>query len=179
MYPLRRACIPQSYIDADNEEMTSGQGNDLVLFQIEGKFRGPLEAVATLTDEVQYNVPKSYFLPQYPSDVSNGERLVIDLNFTPIVFEPFQGGTFYSLELASWSGSSGGPIIDVSASNAAGRPVVAGVLMSSGWSVCDSGIVPVTSYIWVVKQLLATTSMARSNDTSKRASQSSSYSISE
>lgn len=54
------------------------------------------------------------------------------LKYSPIVVRPFQGGNFFSVSLASWSGSSGGPIVDVAASNTEGRPVVLGVLMSSG-----------------------------------------------
>lgn len=106
-------------------------------------------------DNVRTDVPRSYLLAQYPSDVGRGERLVIDVNLTPIVARPFLTGTFFSVDLASWSGSSGGPIVDVEASHVAGRPVVVAVLMSSGWSVCESGIVPVTSDMPVVNLLLA------------------------
>lgn len=155
MYSLRRACIPQSYIDASDEEATSSQGNDIVIFAIDAPFRGPSSALATIASSIEYDKPRDYLLPQYPSDVAQGERLVIDMNYTPIVFRPFQGGMFFSVNLASWSGSSGGPIVDVAASNAEGRPVVLGVLMSSGWSVCDSGIVPVATAIPIVNELLA------------------------
>lgn len=138
--------------------MTSGQGNDMVIFTTEGRFSGAHSDIADIARSVTYDMPIDFLLAQYPSDVSNGERLVLDKNFTPIKFRPFMEGSFHSIDLASWSGSSGGPIIDIAASNAVGSPVVVGVLMSSGWSVCDSGIVPVSMDSGTVRELLEATS---------------------
>ncbi|KAI0559742.1 Peptidase S1 PA clan [Gracilaria domingensis] len=161
VYKLAQGCIPQSYFDAENEEVTSVMGNDLVIFQIEGEFVGDPTSIGTIAPSIVYDVAKDYVLPQYPSDINNGRSLVIDKNRTPILFEPLGSGVFFSVELASWSGSSGGPIIDMNTTRMTGSPSVVGVLMSSGWELCDSGIVPVTTGIPVVEELMTSTANGR------------------
>lgn len=161
VYKLVTGCVPQSYVDAESEDATSSMGNDLVVFEVEGNFTGDLSSIGNIANSIVYDIPRNYLLPQYPSDVDEGRSLVIDMNTTPIVFEPLGDGVFFSIDLASWSGSSGGPIIDVNATRSSGRPCVVGVLMSSGWSVCDSGIVPVTTAIPLVQELLTTASIAQ------------------
>lgn len=161
VYKLVTGCIPQSYIDAPNEDATSSMGNDLVVFEVEGNFTGDPSSIGSIANSVVYDTPRNYLLPQYPSDVDEGRSLVIDMNTTPIVFEPLGDGVFFSIDLASWSGSSGGPIIDVNATRTTGSPCVVGVLMSSGWSVCDSGIVPITTAIPLVQELLRSASVAQ------------------
>lgn len=138
VYPLRRACIPHSYMAADNETQTSGQNNDIVVFHTP-PFRGPSNAIATLADSFVYD-ERRYMLMQYPADVEKGTAMVIDQGVESILEREFMGGTFYSIGLASWSGSSGGPIVDIEETLKQGRMVITGVLMSSGWKVCDSGI---------------------------------------
>lgn len=153
VYALHRACIPQSYIDAADEATTSGQGNDIAILSTEA-FVGNASSIAVFGESVAYDTAREYLLPQYPSDVERGTRLVIDSNTAAIERRRLRGGWFESVELASWAGSSGGPIVDVERSAAHGRPVVVGVLMSSGWSVCDSGLVRVTKDVAVVAELL-------------------------
>ena len=67
---------------------------------------------------------------------------------------PYFGGTFYSVDLASWLGSSGGPIIDVERSRKQGRPILVGILMSEGWRTCDSGIQPTTKNTFNLNEVL-------------------------
>ncbi|CAN8068223.1 unnamed protein product [Agarophyton chilense] len=172
VYKLVRGCIPQSYIDAENEEVTSVMGNDLVVFDIEGQFVGNPMSIGAMAPSVVYDIAKDYMLPQYPSDFNDGRSLVIDKNTTPIRFESLGSGMFFSIDLASWSGSSGGPIIDMIATRITGRPTIVGVLMSSGWGICDSGIVPVTTGIPIVQELVRIASKTRNANAKEKKTES-------
>jgi len=155
VYPLQTACIPQSYATADNETVTSGQMNDVAIFTTLAPFRGSNNSIA----EFVYKLPagssmRDYMLPQYPLDVASGTQLVIDVATSPLYKTTYFGGTFYSVDLVSWIGSSGGAIIDVGESRYRNKPVLAGILMSEGWQVCDSGILPMTSYNEIFYKLI-------------------------
>ena len=144
VYGLRRACIPSRYVNAENEAATSTQQSDFAVLETTGRFTGEPRGLGTLAKEIEMGEVKDYMLMQYPSDVGSGRQLVIDRAKTAIQEWPLNGGIFHTVDLASWSGSSGGPIIDIEKSKKMRRPVVVGVLMSSGLEVCDSGIVPLT-----------------------------------
>lgn len=155
VYALQMACIPHSYIAAVNETVTSGQNNDLVVFSTLSAFKGASNATGVLTDRIEDGLEsrREYMLPQYPADVSKGEQLVIDKSTSPLYKTPYFGGMFYTVDLVSWIGSSGGAIIDIEKSRVARRPVIAGVLMSEGWQMCDSGLVPVSTETHIVQSL--------------------------
>lgn len=164
-YELTRACIPESYANAASEVATSAQGNDLVVFTTSRPFdAAPDSHIATLAAPLaELPAPSAeYILPQYPHDTAQGHVLVVDASDTPIYVDPLPTATgadalFHSVNLVSWTGSSGAPMLDVAASRAEGRPVVRGVLMSAGWTMCDSGIVVVDSQKSELRALLAAT----------------------
>lgn len=146
VYPLQSACIPESYTTAENETVTSGQMNDMVIFTTLTPFRGDRNSIAEFVHALPSgNELKDYMLPQYPLDVSSGAQLVIDVATSPLYKTTYFGGTFYSVDLVSWIGSSGGAIIDIKESQARQKPVLTGLLMSEGWQLCDSGMLPITS----------------------------------
>ncbi len=146
VYPLKSACIPESYTTAENETVTSGQMNDLAIFTTLTPFRGDSTGIAEFVHALPSGSElREYMLPQYPLDVSSGAQLVIDVATSPLYKTTYFGGTFYSVDLVSWIGSSGGAIIDIKESQARKRPVMTGLLMSEGWQLCDSGILPLTS----------------------------------
>lgn len=156
IYPLQTACIPSSYVNANNETITSGQINDLTIFTTLAPFRGDPASIATFVDSLPANSERrEYMLPQYPLDVASGAQLVIDVATSPLYKTSYFGGIFYSIDLVSWIGSSGGAIIDVAKSAEKSRPVLAGILMSEGWQVCDSGMLPVTKGSDMLTNLIA------------------------
>lgn len=160
VYPLQTACIPKSYVTADNETVTSGQMNDMVAFTTLTPFKGKESAIAEIAHALPAgNELREYILPQYPLDVSSGAQLVIDVATSPLYKTTYFGGTFYSIDLVSWIGSSGGAILDVGKSVERQRPVLTGILMSEGWQVCDSGILPLTSSNWLYWMLVTTPPM--------------------
>lgn len=154
IYPLQMACVPKSYVAANNETLTSGQMNDFTVMTTLSPFQGDPKSLATFAKKIAtWTERREYILPQYPLDVANGAQLVIDVATSPLYRTTYFGGVFFSIDLVSWIGSSGGPIIDVKKSVKQQRPVLTGILMSEGWQVCDSGMLPITGDNELFKRL--------------------------
>ena len=156
VYPIQMACVPRSYTSAKNESVTSGQRNDLAVLSTIRRFEGHASSIGLILHSLTmpgFDEARDYFLPQYPLDVANGTQLVVDATRSPIYATAFMGGTFHAIDLVSWIGSSGGPIIDTTYSLQMGRPVLAGVLMSGGWQKCDSGMLPIALTAGTIRNL--------------------------